>query len=51
MCFVDAGSSIEIDQSYLESVQYRCIDCESTFKSIGKRIRCPTCESTRIEKT
>lgn len=51
MCFVDAGSSnIEIEQGYLERVHYKCLDCESKFKAIGKRIKCPTCESTRVEK-
>lgn len=52
MCFVDAGSSnIEIEQSDLEPVRYKCMDCKSTFKAIGKRIKCPTCESTHVEKT
>lgn len=51
MCFVDAGSSsIDIEQSELETTRYKCMDCESVFKTIGKRIKCPTCESTRVQK-
>lgn len=51
MCFVDAGSSVEIEQSDLEPIRYKCLDCKSTFKAIGKRVKCPTCESARVEKT
>lgn len=51
MCFVDAGSSnIDIEQENLEAIRYKCMDCDSTFKAIGKRIRCPTCESTRVQR-
>jgi Zn finger protein HypA/HybF involved in hydrogenase expression len=50
MCFVDAGSSIDIEQSDLEPIHYKCMDCESMFKAIGKRVKCPTCESTRVKK-
>ncbi len=51
MCFVDAGSSIDIEQTDLEPVRYKCMDCESTFKAIGKKVKCPTCESIHVEKT
>lgn len=52
MCFVDAGSSnIEIEQRDLEAIRYKCMDCESVFNAIGKRVKCPTCESTRVQKT
>lgn len=50
MCFVDATTSnLEIEQSDL-GVEYKCLDCESKFKALGKRIKCPTCESTRVKK-
>lgn len=50
MCFVDGSSNIEIEQGDLEAIRYKCMDCDSVFKTIGKKIRCPTCESTRVKK-
>ena len=50
MCFVDASSSnIDIESSDLNYKNYKCLDCESKFKAVGKRIKCPTCESSRVE--
>jgi Zn finger protein HypA/HybF involved in hydrogenase expression len=51
MCFVDAATSnIEIGSIDFESICYKCRDCSSTFKAIGKKVKCPTCESTRVER-
>jgi Zn finger protein HypA/HybF involved in hydrogenase expression len=51
MCFVDAGSSsIDIEQEDLEAIRYKCMDCDSIFRVIGKRIKCPTCESSRVQQ-
>lgn len=51
MCFVDAATSnIDIGSSDLDPICFKCLDCSSTFKAIGKRVKCPTCESTRIHR-
>jgi Zn finger protein HypA/HybF involved in hydrogenase expression len=51
MCFVDgATSNIEIGSNDFEPICYKCLDCSSTFKAVGKKIKCPTCESTRVER-
>lgn len=48
MCLID-GSNIDIESDGLEFTNYKCVDCDSKFKAIGKRVRCPTCESSHIE--
>lgn len=49
MCLVE-GSSVDIESGDLEYVEYKCEDCSSKFKAIGKRVRCPTCESSKVKK-
>lgn len=49
MCFVDAATSnIEIQSDDLAPISYRCLDCNNTFKAIGKKAKCPTCESENV---
>ncbi len=49
MCLIDSSTSIDIDPDKVGD-QYRCIDCNNIFRGIGKRIRCPSCESVNIKK-
>lgn len=49
MCLVDSSTSIDIETDQMGE-QYICIDCETKFRALGKKIKCPTCESTHIKK-
>lgn len=49
MCLADSSGSIDIDTENIGD-QYRCIDCSTKFRGIGKNVRCPSCESTRVKK-
>ncbi len=49
MCLVDSSTSIDIESGEL-GTQYRCEDCGTKFRGIGKKIRCPSCESTNVKK-
>ena len=47
MC--SAGGPIDIELSgQIEGKSCVCKDCENKFKSIGKKIRCPSCGSDDI---
>lgn len=48
MCSV--GDSFNLDISELESDLYKCLDCSNEFKSVGKRVLCPTCHSKKVQK-
>ncbi|MCZ7381765.1 MAG: hypothetical protein O8C64_09405 [Candidatus Methanoperedens sp.] len=50
MCFADSSVNVEIEEGELVTEQYKCIDCNSRFRGIGKKIRCPTCESVNVKK-
>lgn len=49
MCLVDSSTSIDIDSAEIGN-QYKCMDCETKFRGLGKKIKCPSCESTNIKK-
>ena len=49
MCLVDSSTNIDIESEDIGS-QYICTDCETKFRGLGKRIKCPTCESTKVKK-
>ncbi len=51
MCFADTSVSVDIDPEDISAVQYICIDCNTRFKALGKKIKCPSCESTNVKKT
>lgn len=50
MCFADSSVSVELEEGDLIGVEYKCMDCNSRFKGLGKKVRCPSCESTNIKK-
>ncbi len=50
MCFVDSSASVEIEEGAVIGVQYKCMDCDSRFKALGKKVSCPSCESTNVKK-
>lgn len=50
MCFVDTSASVDIDPDELSGTRYKCLDCESMFKGIGKKVICPSCESANVKK-
>ena len=50
MCMMDSSSSVDIDSGELNVVQYVCKDCENKFQALGKKIRCPSCQSTNVKK-
>ena len=49
MCLVDSSTSVDIDCEDI-GIQYKCMDCETKFRGLGKKIKCPTCESTNVKK-
>jgi Zn finger protein HypA/HybF involved in hydrogenase expression len=50
MCFADTSVSVDIDPDDIVANQYRCTDCKTTFKGLGKKICCPSCQSTNVKK-
>lgn len=42
MCLVDSTTNIDIDTGDINASQYKCLDCDTKFKAIGKRIVCPS---------
>ncbi len=50
MCLVDSSTSVDIDPGEISATQYKCIDCNTRFKGIGKKISCPSCESVNVKK-
>jgi len=47
MCYV-CDATVDVDS--LTSRKYECIDCHNIFKGIGKRVKCPSCRSSNVEK-
>ncbi len=50
MCFADTSVSVDIDPDDIVAIQYRCMDCKTNFKGLGKKISCPSCQSTNVKK-
>ncbi len=50
MCFADTSVSVDIDPDDITAIHYRCMDCKTSFKGLGKKIRCPSCQSTNVKK-
>ncbi len=51
MCFADTSVSVDIDPDDIIAIYYKCMDCKTNFKGLGKKIRCPSCQSTNVKKT
>ena len=49
MCLADSSTSIDIDSEDI-GTHYKCNDCDTKFRGLGKKIKCPSCESTNIKK-
>ncbi|CAG1006392.1 MAG: hypothetical protein OIN86_08675 [Candidatus Methanoperedens sp.] len=50
MCFADSSVSVELEEGDLVFEQYKCMDCSYQFRGIGKKVKCPTCESGNVKK-
>ncbi|MGB8216501.1 MAG: hypothetical protein WCE94_04290 [Candidatus Methanoperedens sp.] len=50
MCFAESSVSVEIEEGDLVMEQYRCKDCNTKFRGIGKKMRCPSCQSANVTK-
>lgn len=50
MCFAESSVSVEIEEGGLVTEQFQCSDCSSKFRGIGKKVRCPTCDSSNVKK-
>ncbi len=47
MCTVGGPVDIDFDEG-LEAKSYKCNDCGSSFKSLGKKVRCSSCGSKNV---
>ena len=50
MCFAESSVSVEIEEGDLVTEDYTCLDCNSGFRGIGKKVRCPSCMSKNVKK-
>jgi len=50
MCLIDASTSMDIESGEIGTTQYRCMDCDTIFKGIGKKTICPSCQSANVKK-
>jgi len=50
MCFAESSVSVEIEEGDLVTEQYKCMDCKTQFRGIGKKMKCPSCESVNVKK-
>lgn len=50
MCFAESSVSVEIEEGDLVTEQFTCIDCNTQFRGIGKKMKCPSCESVNVKK-
>ena len=49
LCLADSSTNIDIDSIEIGE-KYQCINCNTKFRGIGKKVRCPTCDSNQIKK-
>jgi rubrerythrin len=49
MCTVGGPPDVGDLESSLESKEYKCRDCGNSFKGIGRRPMCPSCQSRNVE--
>lgn len=50
MCFVDSSTADNVDMSGAAMSGYKCNACGNTFKGMGSKLSCPTCQSTDLKK-
>ena len=43
------GPMADIDLKKLKTKKYRCKECGNTFKGIGRKVVCPSCQSDNVE--
>ena len=48
MCTVGGGPEIG-DVESIASKGYVCQDCGNKFKGMGRRVRCPSCQSRNVK--
>lgn len=42
------GPMADIDLKKLKTKKYKCHDCGNTFKGLGKKVVCPSCQSDNV---
>ncbi len=50
MCSAESPISMDIEEGDLITIQFKCLDCNSKFRGIGKKMRCPSCQSANVTK-
>ncbi|WP_211531255.1 hypothetical protein [Methanocalculus chunghsingensis] len=48
MCTVGGAHDVEMEEDRVKGKDYRCRDCNATFKAVGKHPICPTCQSDNL---
>ncbi|HHW15874.1 MAG TPA: hypothetical protein GXX31_00600 [Methanothermobacter sp.] len=48
MCSV-GGPMVDIDLKKVTSRKCKCLDCGNEFKGVGKKVKCPSCQSENVE--
>lgn len=43
------GPMADIDLKKLKTKKYHCKDCGNSFKGLGKKVVCPSCQSDNVE--
>lgn len=43
------GPMADIDLKKLKTKKYHCKSCGNTFKGIGRKVVCPSCQSDDVE--
>lgn len=41
--------SIDVDSEEVGD-KYMCVNCSAKFREVGKKIRCPLCDSSQVRK-
>jgi len=41
MCFAESSVSVEIEEGDLVTEDFTCMDCNSSFRGIGKKVKMP----------
>ena len=49
MCFADSSVSVDIDSEEIVAIEYKCVDCSSKFRALGKKVSCPSCQSKNVK--